>query len=604
MMVMIGISKKRLSDAYRRLIFGICFVDISHSIAVTFKVFKTMPDPNIWASLGNRTSCNVLGFIHLFGVQASAMYAVSLTIYYLYVIKHNVREAEFSRKIEPWLHFVPIVWNLFAAGYVVATDNMQPAMTGGCWIRQNDSAFCYQGDNDCYKKRKTAVWLNMIFSAMPLLISLLANLGLLTHIWFVVRRQEKHMDKHRMKRVSFCMKNELESTVRTPRIGSTPTPKLSSAFSTRPSRWSRRTPRTPIKSREFLYRAAWYFLSFFATFFFSVLSHSLKLATGKNSPYVIVLLSRIFGPLQGVFNIFVYTMPHVRKKRKFNQDWSWFRAFYAVIRLGGDDDKEDNQQRVANRITSRAKKRKSQAQMSRKSAMTHWSTRHYDRNVDNKNGDSSKSSEVNCVLPPPPCSLISSPLEEQDSSMSCDSNVHEFEIDNYGNEYSGGDLETIQEVMHAAHYSSKVNAKNSFGFNLPLCASRNNGERSHRLEENGGLELHSQDDFEGGQIVRFKHALQEHALKDSLSSITNTSTSASPSIATTQVNIGNGPKITDNFDVEKEASLWSRKYYKSALIELSNRPCTNEGEDVEKAIYDVKDSIAGDDISNRIVTSI
>lgn len=266
-------------DAYRRLIFGICVVDFTHSIAVTFKVFKTMPDPNIWASLGNRTSCNVLGFLHLFGVQASAMYAVSLTIYYLYVIKYNVREVEFSRKVEPWLHFVPIAWNLFAAAYVVATDNMQPAMTGGCWIRQNESASCVEDDIDCYKMRKTAVWLNMIFSAIPLLICLLANLGLLAYLWFVVRKQETHMDNYRMKRVSFCMKNELECTMRTPRIESTPTPKLSSAFSTRPSRWSKRTPRTPIKSREFLHRAAWYFLTFLATFFFSILSECYFLIT-------------------------------------------------------------------------------------------------------------------------------------------------------------------------------------------------------------------------------------------------------------------------------------------------------------------------------------
>lgn len=278
-------------------------------------------------------------------------------------------------------------------------------------------------------------------------------------------------------------------------------------------------------------------------------------------------------------------MPHVRKKRKYNKDWSWFRAFYAVIRLGGDDDKEDDQRRVANRISSRAKKRKSQAQMSRKSAMSHWTTRHYDKKGGDKNEEDSESSKMNSVLPPPPLSLNSSRQEEHDSSMSCDLNVDEFEIDSYGNEGRGDDLETIQEVLHVSHISSKVQGDTSFGNNLPLSASAS--------EANGGLERLSQDDFE------------EHALKDSHPSTTNMSSSITSSFTNIQVKIGKGPKTTNSFDSEKEATgLLARKYYKSTLIESSKRPCTNEVDDVEKAIFDVKDAIAGDDISNRIFTSI
>lgn len=74
--------------------------------------------------------------------------------------------------------------------------------------------------------------------------------------------------------------------------------------------------------------------------------------SGMKKPFALQLLSRILQPLQGLFNMLVYTRPHVKSYRSLHPDSSWFNGFFHVISKGGDDD-----QNAEERISRRSRRR-------------------------------------------------------------------------------------------------------------------------------------------------------------------------------------------------------------------------------------------------------
>ena len=51
---------------------------------------------------------------------------------------------------------------------------------------------------------------------------------------------------------------------------------------------------------------------------------------------VILDLSRIFSPLQGLLNIFVYCRPHMITMRRRRPGLSWWGALWSTVKTGGD----------------------------------------------------------------------------------------------------------------------------------------------------------------------------------------------------------------------------------------------------------------------------
>ncbi len=66
---------------------------------------------------------------------------------------------------------------------------------------------------------------------------------------------------------------------------------------------------------------------------------------GMESPFIVKILSRLLQPLQGLFNILVFTRPHIKVCRQLNPQFTWFQAFCYVIKSGGDDDRNPNERR-------------------------------------------------------------------------------------------------------------------------------------------------------------------------------------------------------------------------------------------------------------------
>mmetsp|Transcript_21276 Transcript_21276/g.29836 ORF Transcript_21276/g.29836 Transcript_21276/m.29836 type:complete len:185 (-) Transcript_21276:146-700(-) len=99
-----------------------------------------------------------------------------------------------------------------------------------------------------------------------------------------------------------------------------------------------------IRNRAYSYAFGFFFI-YISTAIFRISESYLN----PNSSFVVVLLSRIMFPLQGFFNMVIYTYPHVRSySRKFqgkNCIISWMRAFLFVVKSGGDSDAQTSRRR-------------------------------------------------------------------------------------------------------------------------------------------------------------------------------------------------------------------------------------------------------------------
>jgi hypothetical protein len=78
----------------------------------------------------------------------------------------------------------------------------------------------------------------------------------------------------------------------------------------------------------------------------------MNLLSGKKPPFAILLLERSLQPIQGVYNIFIYTFPYVAVQRKENPDFTWLQCFMKVIKSGGDDDLDATSRRMSVRRQS------------------------------------------------------------------------------------------------------------------------------------------------------------------------------------------------------------------------------------------------------------
>ena len=101
------------SKTYHRLLLGISCVDVSSSFWLGLSTWPIPKETGIKGASGTTASCSVQGFFTQFGI-ASSFYNASLSIFYLLVIRYGWREDQI-RKIEPFLHALPVMWGLSTA---------------------------------------------------------------------------------------------------------------------------------------------------------------------------------------------------------------------------------------------------------------------------------------------------------------------------------------------------------------------------------------------------------------------------------------------------------------------------------------------------------
>ncbi len=103
-------SHQGLSTTYHRLMCGLSIADIISSSA--FAVGSLMAPKEmsymIPGARGNGGTCTTQGFFVVVGTLMSVYYNCSICFYYLAIIKYNRSDAYIAKKLERWLHVIPI----------------------------------------------------------------------------------------------------------------------------------------------------------------------------------------------------------------------------------------------------------------------------------------------------------------------------------------------------------------------------------------------------------------------------------------------------------------------------------------------------------------
>ena len=127
-------SPKGFSTIYHRLLLGMSFADILLSLYLaTFGV--TAPrelDYVVWNARGTVATCDATGFIAALGGISGLLYTCSLNLYYLTVVRYRKSDAYIKRRLEPWLHAVPVSFALVISIYFLVIDGMNSDMLGRC----------------------------------------------------------------------------------------------------------------------------------------------------------------------------------------------------------------------------------------------------------------------------------------------------------------------------------------------------------------------------------------------------------------------------------------------------------------------------------------
>ena len=331
LIVMILRSDLKLSTVYRRLIFGISVFDLVQSLSQGMSSLP-MPAGSIWAAVGNNVTCDLQGFTTVVGVHGSVLYTLSLSVYFLFALKYEVSGARIKKFVEPFLHTIPITMSLSIGIYFYATDTYNPSGSF-CWINPQPVFDCVQlsvSQKECLTKHSDLIFLISSLMSFPLALAIVGNCAVLFMLWYTEYKQSVKTQRERLLVEEQQLPNTSYTTTSSTAAPRSPGGSLLASRLARPSRASKQR-RIDIRRR-----AIAYIIGFACTYFFAIIARYWEVAAGR-APFAIILITRTLYPLQGFFNLLIYTYPHADAYHRRHR-CSWFKAFVKIIRAGGDSD--------------------------------------------------------------------------------------------------------------------------------------------------------------------------------------------------------------------------------------------------------------------------
>ena len=146
-------SPKRRQGVYHRILLLMSVHDFIYSVKAFMSTWPMPKDtPFVYGASGNTATCTAAGFWGQGGALTSICYNGSLTLYFLLVVRYGWKEEYIKRKVEVWLHLIPIAigWSTAIAGLPLLLYN---AFGWTCWINtwplgcQEEKGNCQRGFN-------------------------------------------------------------------------------------------------------------------------------------------------------------------------------------------------------------------------------------------------------------------------------------------------------------------------------------------------------------------------------------------------------------------------------------------------------------------------
>lgn len=150
----IRMSNQKLTTTYHRIMALMSVFDI---IASVFSVLSTLPMPSDdplkfdGPMLGNKTTCQIQGFLILVGLNGGSTLYLCLSWYFVFKITFRVSTGTISRRIEPLFYLLTFVVAIFLPIYMVFADfiHTSPDYTF-CIVAPDHSNCNYTIDEDYF----------------------------------------------------------------------------------------------------------------------------------------------------------------------------------------------------------------------------------------------------------------------------------------------------------------------------------------------------------------------------------------------------------------------------------------------------------------------
>lgn len=333
--------KEKFSHPFHRLIFCLSLTDVIQSAAMILGPFSLPQeyDP-LHRSNGTRFTCDLQGFALHLGFAGVPMYVLSLSIYYFGAVKYNISDKKFSKKIEPFLHAVAILWT-FSGGIACWATGVFNVMRAGnvCWYTPLPDNCVTDIGIECIRGEQayTFGWLFGGSNAITLCGIIFCLVGVCRTVIKQENRNERYSirsvsiasDRNSLtRRLSLAIRNSLRRSENSENLPVNLVPALRHA-----SYVSRSTRNSQRRRRETMAQASLYIVSFFASNVWAYL-YGFLVTIGQDVPFGITLMFSIFYPLGGLFNILVYTRPKLISLKKRQPELSWIRCFFKIVKSG------------------------------------------------------------------------------------------------------------------------------------------------------------------------------------------------------------------------------------------------------------------------------
>jgi len=348
---MIFRSKEKMSSIFHRLLFMLSLSDIMSSIALGL---STIPIPSeykdiIWNARGNATTCQMQGFFIFIGSMAAPLYNCSLCWYYVFVVVFQKKDNYIKKKVEPFLHGIPIIFSLTGAITILVNGAFNANMSF-CFIGTNHNWEDDLGENDCINSFD-AKMLFTIFSAAPYIILPIVIIVTMGIMFRAVLEQEKTQKKYGAAvlrtNLSHVMNDDTTDRLESGLEGSYSGRRSVKQILTKATAMKRRVSIASSNnnnrwmSRIILNRALAYSFGFIFTYTLPMII-SINTLLNKETGFLLSMLARVLFPLQGFFNFLIFIYPKILHAKRSNKNLSWFGAFLHALSSKNNNRRNNN----------------------------------------------------------------------------------------------------------------------------------------------------------------------------------------------------------------------------------------------------------------------
>ena len=352
---MIVRSGEKLRKPFRRIIFGICISDVCSSGAVFVASLSISPDE--FGFIENQWACDFDATVFMYGLLGAVSYTMALCLYYLSAVKYKLSDQEFARKIERKVHVGAVVVPGLLCSLFTSMELFNPLPEQNfCFVNHLPPGCHTDPDIECIRGTN-AQWYGTYLVILPFLLILSGMLIALSMLCWSVISQER--SRTNIFRASFLINDvvdarganssDSERTSIRRSINSSVRGGASSIrsfiSSIRSNNESSSTPQTYMtrgairareRTRETLQQAFLYVGLLLLLYSGSVVVFIAYYWKGKDPPAAFSIFNQALFPLRGLLTTVVLTRPFVQTVRKRRPTYSWFRAFWEVLKAGAE----------------------------------------------------------------------------------------------------------------------------------------------------------------------------------------------------------------------------------------------------------------------------